>query len=189
MKRIKRKYAIIYIDNDGETLESDDYTTQDITTYYYQARGFLQWNFYLIIPKENIKETEEATVEEQIKAIEQNNTYTRKYVVEKDKIDKFVREHFPIIKKNHGKMIMIQADTFKEAEAAAIKATENNPDITMTTPSFNRDINLDQTLKKLDGVRTFLIKNPNLTIVFYTHIQNEYSLAEKKFKLFINETY
>ena len=53
MEKIVRKYAIIYIDYDGETLDEDvrDYATKEMVKDYYQnSRGFLQWNFYLVIP-------------------------------------------------------------------------------------------------------------------------------------------
>jgi hypothetical protein len=49
-----------------------------------------------------------------------------------------------------------------------------------------RDESLNYSLIEMDKLRARLINEPNLHGVFYTHITNEYSLAEKKFKIFQN---
>ncbi len=36
-------------------------------------------------------------------------------------------------------------------------------------------------------IRAKLITEPDFKAIFYTHISNEFSIAEKKFKLFIKE--
>lgn len=82
MERINRKYAIIYVDHEGETLNlKDNYTLNEMITDYYNNSGFLQWNYYLIIPKELVESPEE------IESIENNDIYTRKFVIPQDEID------------------------------------------------------------------------------------------------------
>ena len=92
MKRIDRKYAIIYVDTNGDTLLSEDNTSHEMITDYYNNSGFLQWNFYLIITKECIKDIEGITAAERIKTIEKNDIYTRKYVVPKAEIKDFLKK-------------------------------------------------------------------------------------------------
>ena len=178
MKRIERKYAIIYVDLTGKTLESDDYFTKEMISDYYKNPGFLQWNFYLIIARESVKDIDD------IKIIEDNDTYARKYVVEKDKIDDFIDFNFPKIQSNYGNIKLILADTFEKAVKNAFTFLANNPNVA-SIPSYNRDVNFNHSLKKMDNLRRLLIKNPNMKVIFYTHIDNEYSLAKKKFELFL----
>ena len=181
MKRIDRKYAIIYVDTNGDTLLSEDNTSHEMITDYYNNGGFLQWNFYLIIAKECIKNVEGITAAEHIKIIEKNDNYTRKYVVPKAEIKDFLKKQFPIMQKARGKMNLILADTFWEAKKLAMVKKSKN---ILLYSSYNRYVNLDLTLHALDALRNDLINNPKMVGIFYTHIQNEYSLAEKKFKLF-----
>ena len=181
MKRINRKYAIIYVDTNGDTLLSEDNASDEMLSDYYKNGGFLQWNFYLIIAKECIKDIEGITAIERIKTIEKNDNYTRKYVVPKAKIKDFLKKQFPIMRKARGKINLITANTFVDAKTLAM--TKKSKDIFLIS-SYNRYVNLDLTLHALDALRNDLINNPKMVGIFYTHIQNEYSLAEKKFKLF-----
>lgn len=180
MERIDRTYAIVYVDNKGESLNSDvnDFTTKEMISDYYQNSGFLQWNFYLIIPKELVNKSD-------IKIINENDTYTRKFVIKKDNIDSFIEERFPELTKNMGTMAIVKGDNYKDARKKAKKFEDNNQ-ITFMFNGWYRNESLTHSITEMDKLRARLIKEPNLHGVFYTHINNEYSLAEKKFKLFQN---
>lgn len=183
MERIEREYAIIYIDRNGETLNiSDslykgDYVTAEMVSDYYKRLGFLQWNFYLIIPKELIKQ-------EEIKTIEDNDIYTRKYVIESDKIEQFINDRFPILNEERGTIKLIKADSWKDAGLLAEEEKKKGKNYVDLIQSFYRDENLMYSLTEMDKLRAGLIKNPKLNIVFYTHISDEFFIAENKFKLF-----
>ena len=176
MERIDREYAIIYVDKTGESLTSRGQATKELVGDYYKQQGFLQWNFYLIIVEESI---EDACYK-----------YTRKYVMPEASIDKFIEINFPVLQEKRGKVEMIEAEGYREAKKLAFKKKSDydlsfpSHDV-MLIPSINREFNLDITLRYLDDVRNVLILNPNLHIIFYSHIRNENSLAKKKFKLFL----
>jgi hypothetical protein len=180
MKRIDRTYAIVYVDNKGESLNSDvnDFATKEMISDYYQNRGFLQWNFYLIIPKEFVNKSD-------IKIIEENDIYTRKFVIEKDMIDSFIKERFPELNEKKGTIALIKGKNYKDGRKKAKKFDHNNP-ITFMFEGWYRNESLNYSLTEMDKLRARLIKEPQLHGVFYTHIDNEYSLAKKKFKLFKN---
>ncbi|RPI85141.1 MAG: hypothetical protein EHM34_02350, partial [Nitrosopumilales archaeon] len=179
MERIDRKYAIIYVDRTGETLTKPDYVTEDIVSDYYSSNnaGFLQWNFYLIIAKNVVNPDD-------IKIIENNDLYCRKYVIADNKIKSFIDEWFPIMQDERGSITLVKGDSHVEAEDLAwrtfykTKSNSNYPYM-----SWYRDYNLMYSLTKMDKLRATLINNPDINVVFGTHISNEYSLAEKKFKL------
>ena len=43
-------------------------------------------------------------------------------------------------------------------------------------------------ITKMDLIRARLVKYPEFKATFYSHITNEFSIAEKKFKLFSKST-
>ncbi len=188
MERIEREYAIIYIDHDGETLKKgiDNFTPNEIINDYYNHPGFLQWNYYLIIPKELIKS------KEKIQEIEEDEIYTLKIIVNREKISEFLNEIFPEIKKEQpiGEIIIVKGKNHSNS----VKLTEEIRDKKAQEglyyeiiPSLYRNYSSFQTLKTMDKMRAQLIKYPSTKQIYYTHISNEYSWAEKKFKLFINK--
>ncbi len=190
MERIDREYAIIYVDKTGETLTSRGQGTPELVGDYYKQRGFLQWNFYLIIAEESIEDVEGISAAERIKAIRACDEYSRKYVMPESEIEEFIKNQFPVLRKKRGKIEMIQAEAFHVAKKMAFdkKATfgDRIDDITLI-PSYNREYCIDLCLTCLDDVRRDLINHPELQVIFYSHIQHEISLAEKKFKLFLIE--
>jgi hypothetical protein len=187
MERIDRKYAIINVDIEGESLTFNDYTTNDTITDYYKEAGFLQWNFYLIIAKEAVvKLFEGEDIDKKIKAIEDSETYCRKYVIESDKIDAFIAERFPILQKEHGVMILVKGDSHQNAKNLGYKEfiKPENQLKAKVISSWYRNYNSMYAITEMDKLRAKLITNPKLRVIFFTHISHEFSLAEKKFKLF-----
>lgn len=178
MERIKRSYAIIYIDRLGISLNEDSYTIQEeIRNDYYKNPGFLQWNYYLIIGSSKISKDKKFI-------IENNEFYTKKYVIHPDKIDKFISDNFPIFdEKKHGKVRVIIGDSWKDAKKEAKKEQEKENGILI--PSFFRNESSLKSLTEMDKIRINLIKNQEYNVIFYTHLTDEYFLASKKFKLFM----
>lgn len=186
MKRIDRKYAIVYIDYDGESLvdndKVDNFTTDDMITDYYNNSGFLQWNYYLIIPKDLISE-------ERIQEIEKNDIYTRKFVIDRAEIDSFIDDRFPEQLEKSGEIELIKGNSWNEIEniIATNELIEYEMKHLVKTDlirSYYRDLNSLDSLEKMDILRAKLIKEPNYKAIFYTHLGNEFGIAEKKFKLF-----
>lgn len=186
MERIEREYAIIYVDRTGESLTSRGQATRELISDYYNQRGFLQWNFYLIIAEETIEDVEGICAAERIEAIKACDEYSRKYVMPEDRIEDFIEANFPVLKKKRGKIEIIQAEGFREAKAIAGERVlgDSSTNIELM-PSLHRDYSLTITLTCLDGMRIELIRNSKKHYIFYSHIQHEISLAEKKFKLFL----
>lgn len=181
MKRIDRTYAIIYIDDKGETLNSNvtDFTTKEMISDYYQNSGFLQWNFYLIITKEHVNKSE-------IKKIEKNVIYTRKFVIKKDNIDSFIKERFPELTEYKGTMAIIKGKNYKDARKKAKKYINKYKFIKFMFKGWHRNESLTHSIIEMDKLRARIICDSSLQGVFYSHIDNEYSIAKKKFKLFKN---
>ena len=179
MRKIDKGYAVIYIDDESSMLEErkeiDNFTSSDMVAEYYTVPGAIQWNYYLIIPKNDL-------TDEKIKEIELNDVYTRKYVIDKDKIDDFIEETFPdVIDINKNKIFLSTANSWEEAKDKLV-----NEDLSYRANvygSLHRDYNSMDTLKMLDNIRSELIKNKH-DIYFYTHIENEISWVGKKFKFF-----
>ena len=190
MERLQRKYAIIYIDREGETLKKDedkvksDFTTEDMVSDYYTQSGFLQWNFYLILPESLVSK-------KQKKEIESNDSYTRKYVIPDTALESFVEDHFPILKGKVRKQVkLVKGDSYVDAITKALNVQrKNGVELVELHEGCHRDYSLDFSLKNMDALRARLIFNPELQIIFYTHISNEFSLAEKKFKLFTTKRF
>ncbi len=184
MEKITREYAIIYIDRKGETLNQTeqpykgDYVTKELIHDYYNSPGFLQWNYYLIIPKELVKP-------EEMSVIENNDVYTRKYVIESDKIDQFINDRFPVLKKEKGTIKLIKGNSWVESSKLSKEEQQKN-DVSLY-PSWYRNECLMYSLTEMDILRAKLINNPEYKALFFSHISNEFNIAEKKFKLFQNE--
>lgn len=188
MRKIVRDYAVIYIDDDGDTLKIgdyedthvDNYATNDMISDYYENGGYLQWNYYLIIPNDLL------TNDHNIRSIEENDIYTRKYVLNREIIDYWVNKYFPEPGETRGKFKLLKGRDWKEA----IDMVNQEPLSvgTIKLGSWYRDHSLLDTLSYMDELRASLIKDPSKTIVFYTHISNESSIAEKKFKTFMDDT-
>lgn len=177
MERIDKKYAIIYLDNDGEWINSEDFQNGIIKDYY-SAIGLLQWNFYYIIPESKIGNK---TKEE----IEKNETYTRKYVVPDAEIVSFINKMFPDMTESHGTIDLIKGENYQNACELAKEAQKTNKYTSIIEGPY-RNISLMETLKEFDLMRANLIRNPNEKILLYTHISYEDALAKKKFELFLS---
>jgi len=176
MKRIDRKYAIIYVDDTGETLNTDDFVTDDMISDYYKDSGFLQWNYYVIIPEDLVPN------DEIIKLIENNDKYARKIIVKRDKIKSFLERAFPKLRQSMGEIGLVEGENWGEARDNCDLYLEDHPKA-FPVPSFSRNYSDFGTLTKLDNLRAKIIKKPDSNYVFYTHIKHEMSLAKKKFKL------
>jgi len=186
MKKIIRDYAIIYIDDKGDSLKEDSYTTKEMVSDYYTENGFLQWNFYLIVPKEVL------LPDNTIEKIENNEDYTRKFVIKNSDIQSFIKERFPVMNKKCGKIEMIKGNSWKETldivDKKKFKGTTVKPfRLCSYYPSWYRNESSMHSLIEMDKLRAKLINNPNIWVIFYTHINSEYYLAQKKFKLFLNK--
>ena len=193
MERLQRKYAIIYVDREGETLKStdneteaknriDNFCTYDMVNDYYTQSGFLQWNFYLIIPASLVPDKKKK------KEIEINDRYTRKFVVLDTAIESFIDEYFPILEgKDRHQVKLVKGINYIDAVSQAINTHRN--EVVNLIQGWHRDESLMYSLTQMDKLRAQLINNPNKKVIFYTHISNEYSLAEKKFKLFITKRF
>lgn len=182
MRRIDVGYAIIYIDDDGDTLKEDidDFTTNDMVSDYYNNNGYLQWNYYLIIPSDLV------TDNEKVKEIESNDKYTRKYIINRNVIDEYVTKYFPKLGETKGKFILLKGKDWRDANNLVNQ--EPLKVGMLKLGSWYRDHSMMDTLEYMDELRASLVKDPSRTIVFYTHISNESSIAEKKFKLFIADS-
>ena len=175
MEKITRDYAIIYIDYDGETLNDKNYVTKEMESDYYRTPGFLQWNYYLIVPNDLVDE-------KTIKIIEDDNRYTRKYVIERSKIGEFIDDRFPVMGKDVGSIKLVKGETAIDAQKKAAKITTLRD---FVIGSWYRDESLMTSLENMDMLRANLIKEPiQRSFIFYTHLNREYNIAEKKFELF-----
>lgn len=181
MERIDRKYAIIYVDWDGETLQTVDGKVQlseyDIANIYYNTEGFLQWNIYLMIPEDLVNTGEE------INSIESSTTYARKYVTPREDINTTIELMFPIMTENHGSIKIIEGVSWDNVSMKA--ANEVSVNGGHLQGSFYRNLGLLETLRQMDLLRANMVRNPKYKGVFYSHIENEISIAKHKFKLFI----
>jgi hypothetical protein len=198
MEIITKPYAVIYVDKEGECLKEQDYSPFSLIGSYYKNSGFLQWNYYLIISKKIVEKSENVKlfnggVDELIKHIENNDKYTRKFVINENDIQSFINSLFPDFKYGEnckGKMYLIKGYNWKDAVINANdkkQTLKSHGIIAMSIGSKYRDISLMETLTEMDKLRALLIKNPEMDVIYYTHIDEEYYLAKKKFKLFIDD--
>lgn len=189
MVKIDKKYAIIFIDYEGESLKDSNFEWNELLSIYYNLpyndqnidKSFLQLNCYLIVPKEYFLN------QEQIDNFENNDKYTRKFAINVDKIDSFIQEMFPDMNENHGKIELIKGKNRKDSVYQAICKHDELGIKYELIDSFYRNDSMMDTLYKIDQLRARIINEPELKIIFYTHIFNEINIAEKKFKLFIKE--
>jgi len=199
MERIDRKYAIIYVDRNGEALSEADLTTPDMINNYYDNPGPLQWNYYYILAQEALDATIDAPDKQDIEA---NDNYTRKYVMPEDHIYDFISRTFPLLADTHGQIHLIKgadwADAKDKAKAAITEPEHNHRSresvmfgfrVTAMNgldiiPSYYRNKSLAHALSQMDDIRARLVTDPDYRALFYTHISTEHHLAEKKFHLF-----
>ena len=109
MERIEKIYAIIYIDWKGETLSCDDFTSENMISHYYNNSGFLQWNFYLIIPSDLVSDNQKKV------EIENNDRYTRKFILDRDQIAPFLERYFPDLKKKRIQVKLIKGKDYSDS--------------------------------------------------------------------------
>lgn len=187
MRKIDKGYAIIYIDDEGESLkhDSDNYVNEQIGDEYYQLpfdknteECILQWNCYLIVP------TKYFTTPEQLDKFLENEKYTRKYAIKEEEINSFIKEMFPDLQEEHGIIELVKGKNRSDSVYQAIQKHRELPNYELIS-SFMRDDSSMETLTKMDKLRSKLIKEPKSKFIFYTHMRKEYHLALKKFKLFI----
>ena len=192
MRKIDRGYAVIYVDDDNELISLDpnkghDYTTNDIQNAYYKIPGAIQWNYYTIIPKDD--SNSHILTEEKIKEIEKNECYSRKYVIDRYEIDKFIKEYFPENLNIDSKVILVTGDSYINSRCKLSKSVKHS--YCEFVSSFNRDYNSLTTLRMMDELRARLLTNTwqydekidkTLIVYFYTHIEDEINLFQKKFE-------
>lgn len=183
MKVIKRTYARIYVDMKGETLEEEFFLKTVVEDYYQdEVTGFLQWNFYVIYPKGVVPE-------DRIDEVLNDGKYCRRLIVSEKRIGRFIEDNFPITSEYLGRAKVIETHNHKKTlqkKDEWVFSSERNPK-EIFHMSFLRDLNIMDTLTALDNLRTKLIKNEDLSVIFVTHLTNEFSLAEKKLKIFIKK--
>lgn len=156
--------------------------------------GPLQWNFYVIISKEAVEKSitglsDEKEIKEEIdkliNEIHLNETYTRKFVCPEKDIDSFIENRFPDLKEQMGKVQIVSDSSWEKTLMKVHKVREEFKDkIVDMQPSWWRDLDEMDSLSNMDKLRASAINNPELHVLFYTHIQHEISLAKKKFYIF-----
>lgn len=207
IERIDRGYALIYIDREGETLNTDSFFTPEMTTEYYKNNGPLQWNHYLIIPEElvtpkvsdfdNVQKWQHAK-NVAIETITSNDNFARKIVLPLAKIDYYILSHFPIQTTKFGRITLVKGKNWLDAqdksramykeESEKIFQTRQIKKIPRPIPSWYRDFSMLDTLTQLDLLRADLIRDPNLNVIFFTHIRKEYNVARQKFFTITSQT-
>lgn len=179
MERIDKKYAVIYIDWDGEALntENNHFCTDEMVTDYYNQAGPIQWNIYCIFPKE--------IAEAKADDILNDEHYMRKFVIPKDEIKAFVNEMFPDMnpETGHGMIDIIKGENHIDCIKKTIEAKKSYP-YTDIYRSWYRDISSLDTLSRMDELRAEMIRNSNIFGLFATHIGDEHFWARKKFAYF-----
>jgi hypothetical protein len=190
MRKIDKRYAIIYIDDEGESLkhDSDNYVNEQIGDEYYQLpfdknteECILQWNCYLIVP------TKYFTTPEQLDEFLDNDKYTRKHAIKEEEIDLFIEKMFPDLQEEHGVIELVKGINRSDSVYQAIRKHDELGIEYKLIDSYYRNDSMMDTLYKMDKLRAKLVLEPESKFIFYTHITNEMNLAEKKFKLFIND--
>jgi len=184
MERIDKQYAVIYIDRTGECLKSSDFTSEKIIDDYFSIPGFLQWNFYLICTeKAFISELEYA---EQREAFLNNEAYTRKLLVSESDLEQYLEKNFPDFKPvvSEPRVILVKGDNWRDClrKVRGEKARNKNFIVKM---GKQRDESMLTSISNIDYLRAQLIKHPNRKLIFGTHISGEFSIAQKKFKIFL----
>lgn len=190
MIRIDKKYAIIFIDYEGESLEDKYcYAPELITDTYYDDMYFntnMQWNMYLIVPPSLFKNKAEKEL------FMNNDKYTRKYIIPKKQINSFINKIFPDIKEGQkvGEMYLVSGEDRYEHITAAQKLASklyiknNNKDLYPRIESYHREYNMLKTLSKLDKLRANMILLKQ-NYIYHTHINAEISIVKKKMSNFL----
>jgi hypothetical protein len=189
MRKIDKGYAIIYIDDEGESLKHDDFEFGGLGNDYYNLpyrnpeleESFLQWNCYLIVP------TKYFTTPEQLDEFLDNDKYTRKHAIKEEEIDLFIEKMFPDLQEEHGVIELVKGINRSDSVYQAIRKHDELGIEYKLIDSYYRNDSMMDTLYKMDKLRAKLVLEPESKFIFYTHITNEMNLAEKKFKLFIND--
>ena len=181
MRKIDKGYAVIYIDDENLLSNSEDYVNDEIISAYYDTPGSLQWNYYIIIPKV-IKDLSA----EQIKDIESNDKYARKYIIDNDKIDEFLNERFPSFNMEDCTFTLVTGESYIEARVKLDKINIEGPNNSICS-SLHRQYNSMDTLEKMDIIRAEMIITRRYTY-YYTHMEREISWIRKKFD-FLGENF
>ena len=118
---IKRGYATVFIDYEGDSLEDELLTHDEIQEYYYDNGGWdkednaitdkvLPWNIYLIVPQEVF------TNEKDIAEFKANTKFCRKYVMPEKEISDYVNRLFPELseKKEMGEVYLEKVNEYAE---------------------------------------------------------------------------
>lgn len=194
MEKIERGYATIYIDRDGETLDDSvsAFWTKEMEIDYYRNPGAIQWNYYLIIPQEVLFkctwtfENPNEPTEDELKNLKSyiinNDSYGRKYVLPSNIIDLFLLDNFPERGEKTGNIVLLKGENRKDTK---MKLKELGTSVEyrdyLPIDSFYRNLSSMSTLYELDKLRKGLLRNPNMKVLFYTHISLEHNLAKQKF--------
>jgi hypothetical protein len=194
MEKIERGYATIYIDREGETLDDSvsAYWTKEMEIDYYKNPGAIQWNYYLIIPQEVLPkcsrafENPNSPTEDELKKLKSeitnNDSYGRKYVLPSNIIDLFITDNFPKHGEDTGKILLLKGINRKDTK---IKLKELGKSVRyrdyVPIDSFHRNLSSMSTLYELDKLRKYLLRKPDMKVLFYTHIGLEHNLAKQKF--------
>ena len=203
MIRIDKKYAIIYIDENFDTKDCQSFTTADMISNYYNNPGPLQWNYYLFIPEDKLGDVDK-------KIIENNEEYTRKYVLKDlDFIYRTIEIDFPDLDENiiqKCEFTLITGDTwikvldkvdseninsdvvnvYSRSNERNVKIIKNNK--TKIFNSYLRDYNTILTLGFIDEIRAYYVLGGIENIYYLTHIEDEMFLVKQKFK-FLGENF
>lgn len=201
IERIDRKYAIIYIDRDSiltnslkevdikdydgeickffDNLKADNYESTMVTEFYNNP-GALQWNYYYISNNESV-------IFDIFKAINENDAYCRKFLV--SDIDEFLERTFPTLPAElKCKVTLIKRVNWMDAKIASSQFIKESKELNLIKKgSLYRDISMMNTLYSFDLLRS-QIMDTEKHIVFYTHIDEESSLFERKMN-FLKENY
>ena len=203
MIRIDKKYAIIYIDENFDIKDCQTFTTADMESDYYNNPGPLQWNYYLFIPEDKLGDVDKKT-------IENNEEYTRKYVLKDlDTIYRTIEIDFPDLDENiiqKCNFTLITGDTWidvlNKVDSEDInsdvvnvysRSNERNGKIiknnnTKIFNSYLRDYNSILTLGFIDEIRAYYVLGGFENIYYFTHIEDEMFLVKQKFK-FLGENF
>lgn len=209
MERIDKQYAIIYVDRTGESLKNFDnrsdggFDSEMITDYYNvgeKGNGFKQWNFYLIIAAEHVPA-------DMVETIQDNDVYARKIILRESEIDAFIENRFPDLRDERGTLTIAKGKDWKDAKRLAaevgglstksyllkreleeaLDGSFRRRNKKTFKGSWYRDHSLMYALTEMDKLRAQLIRDPDMDVIFFSHISNETNIAEKKFKLFKKE--
>lgn len=186
MERINKQYATIYIDRTGECLKDSDFISEKIIDDYYSTPGFLQWNFYLICTeKAFVSEPEYA---EQREEFLNNEKYARKFIVSEQDLEQYLEKNFPDFKNeiiSEPRVILVKGDNWRDClrKVRGEKSRNKNFIVKM---GKQRDESMLTSISNMDYLRAQLIKHPNRKLIFGTHISGEFSIAQKKFKVFMD---